>query len=435
MRRTSQAGASGGAAPSASSALRIHHLATRAGRGGAARATRALHRGLRAAGVESRLWVAERWCDDPGIALLPEPDDAPARARAARIARDRAVFAATRPAGLEPFSDDRSPFGAAPLAALAQADLVHLHWVGGLLDHGELLPGLAARRPIVWTLHDMNGFTGGCHYDRGCGRWSRGCGRCPQLGSRDASDLSRRVFERKARALAAIASDRLHVVCLSRWLEDQVARSPLLSRFDRSLIPGGADPEFFTPFDRAAARRELGYGPDDRVVLFVAASLASERKGAARLVRALDRLRDVPGLRLLTAGKDALPAPSPVPHLALGLVDDRTRLARAYATADVVAVPSLQDVSPHTALEGLASGRPVVATAAGGLCDLVDDERTGLLASPDDAAYARALGRVLRDDALRDRLGRQAFRVAAQEFSPERSVGRTLDLYRKILGR
>ena len=66
--------------------------------------------------------------------------------------------------------------------------LAHLHWItGGFLNVGSL------RRwqvPFVWTLHDMWAFTGGCHYDEGCGRYRTRCESCPALGSSRRFDLS-----------------------------------------------------------------------------------------------------------------------------------------------------------------------------------------------------------------------------------------------------
>jgi hypothetical protein len=56
------------------------------------------------------------------------------------------------------------------------ADLVHLHW----MSRGfSVLLRQAFGRPIVWTLHDMWAFTGGCHYDAGCERYVSACGACP----------------------------------------------------------------------------------------------------------------------------------------------------------------------------------------------------------------------------------------------------------------
>ena len=94
------------------------------------------------------------------------------------------------------FSLDWTVFGQLPIVQIPLADVYNLHWTADLLDFRMLRP-LADRAPIVWTFHDMNAFTGGCHYDRGCGRFANECGECPIIGSSDSRDVTRRVIRRK----------------------------------------------------------------------------------------------------------------------------------------------------------------------------------------------------------------------------------------------
>ena len=92
---------------------------------------------------------------------------------------------------------------AATINAL-EPDLVHFHWVGWGMLRLEDLPNI--RAPLVWTLHDMWAFTGGCHYDQGCGRYIDRCGACPMLGSSRDDDLSRRTWLRKRDVFARLPS-------------------------------------------------------------------------------------------------------------------------------------------------------------------------------------------------------------------------------------
>src|SRR5687767_14712628 len=66
--------------------------------------------------------------------------------------------------------------------------IFHFHWIGGNFIPIESFPLL--NKPIVWTLHDMWAFTGGCHYDNNCGRYVENCGACPLLRSSDPFDIS-----------------------------------------------------------------------------------------------------------------------------------------------------------------------------------------------------------------------------------------------------
>src|SRR5690606_37463645 len=113
------------------------------------------------------------------------------------------------------FTPASLPFsGLAARINASDADVVHLHWINGGMARIEDIA--AIRKPIVWSLHDMWAFTGGCHYDGECGRYTLQCGACPVLGSEDPNDLSRKVFERKARTFAATRN--MTIVGLSGWM-------------------------------------------------------------------------------------------------------------------------------------------------------------------------------------------------------------------------
>jgi glycosyltransferase involved in cell wall biosynthesis len=104
-----------------------------------------------------------------------------------------------------------------------------------------------------------------------------------------------------------------------------------------------------------------------------------------------------------------------------------------YERAAVVACPSLREGYGVACREAMAWGRPVVASAVGGLLDAVDHERTGLLVPPGDVEALRAaLQRLLADAELRARLGAAARDRARSEFSHEVATARLLDLYGRI---
>jgi len=265
-------------------------------------------------------------------------------------------------------------------------------------------------------LHDMNMFTGGCHYDADCGRFTGACSRCPQLASAAERDLSTRIQARKRIAFAAATANRVRVVAPSRWLAAEASRSAVLGGFRTEVIPYGLDLDIYAPGDRAHSRAVLGVPPEARAVLFVAHKVDNARKGRARAIEALRLLADIPGLTLISVGAGA-PADLPVPHVALGEIADEARLAHAYRAADVFAIASAQDNLPNTVLEALGCGTPIVGTDIGGIPDMVRNDATGFVAPLGDArAFAAALRRILEDRALAVRLGAQARRVAEAEY-------------------
>lgn len=379
---------------------RIAHLCTSDIVGGAARSAYRIHRSLLALGLDSRLYVRRKSTDDPTVHVVrwqTPADHAIYGAELARLSdwRGKWTAALERHAhGL--FSLDGSPEGPPVLRALAGADIVHLHWVGQeFLDYRRSFAAGGIEAPVVWRLSDANPFTGGCHFTGGCDRFVTGCGHCPQLGSDQEDDLSRQVFLRRYKALGTWPG-RLHYVAPTHWMADQVARSLMGGTRPRSVIHNAVDTDRFRPGDRAAARHRLGLPQTGPLLLFVAERLDSPRKGLAILEAALALLagtnpRAVP--HLVLAGRGAAEAGSGRTVLGPVAAEDMPDLYRA---ADLVAVPSLEDNLPNVVFEALSSGLPLIASAVGGIPDLVGPDSGGELVPPGDpVSLAAALERGL----------------------------------------
>ena len=144
-----------------------------------------------------------------------------------------------------------------------------------------------------------------------------------------------------------------------------------------------------------------------------------------------DLLTVAEGLQLVVAG--AGPLRPQVPQ-ALGMLP-REELSRLYGQAAVVVFPSRRDGFPVACAEAMAHGRPVVATAVGGLPDMVVDGETGLLVPPGDPRALRAaIDRLLADADLRRRLGAAARERIASLSSWERVIDDTLAAYDTAVG-
>jgi glycosyltransferase involved in cell wall biosynthesis len=205
------------------------------------------------------------------------------------------------------------------------------------------------------------------------------------------------------------------------------------------VVHEAAAPHFAPPPTAEIARIRARYGLDGRYVLFV--GLLEPKKNLAGLVEAVARCRAGGGwgaAHLAVAGDsgwgDDLAAAVSRLGLAetvrfLGAVADGD-LPALYAGADVFVFPSLWEGFGLPVLEAMAAGAPVVASRRGALPEVAGD--AALLVEPEAAALADALGRVLGDARLRERL-REAGLARARGFSWERAAAETLAVYRAAL--
>jgi glycosyltransferase involved in cell wall biosynthesis len=144
----------------------------------------------------------------------------------------------------------------------------------------------------------------------------------------------------------------------------------------------------------------------------------------------LDLLAAANGMKLTIAGDG--PLREKVPG-ALGFIP-HDELGSFYERAAVVAVPSHREGFGVVCAEAMAHARPVVASAVGGLVDLVVDDETGLLVEPGDVdALRSALRRLLDDEELRRRLGAAARERVREHFSWERVTDLTVAAYEDVM--
>jgi glycosyltransferase involved in cell wall biosynthesis len=228
------------------------------------------------------------------------------------------------------------------------------------------------------------------------------------------------------RSLAKI-TDRIVTISPAQW-QDIVNRFRIAPQSRTVVIPLGLDlqPLLSRPMAIPTVRRDLGLGEDDLLIGYVGRFVPI--KDLSTLIKAFAIVRrEVPHASLLMAGDG--PSRTELEELArrmslgtcvrfLGWWDD---LPPLYAAIDICALSSLNEGTPVAIIEAMAAGKAVVATNVGGVADVIEDGRTGLLVPPRDAeALARALVRLATDADLRHRMGREAKDGVPARFSDER---------------
>lgn len=409
--------------------------------GGAARVGLNLNAGLRAAGVDSRVLLAKGEANSEGLSCFVPPTDGGSMMRRwVMRAMQRGQFRPYRrwlrklaQPRWERFSASRSGWGKPLARAVADCDIVHLHWVSDFVDIATFFDALPERMRIVWTLHDLWPFTGGCHFPEGCEKFRQSCGACPQWGSNESEDFSRKSWEVRRSAYARWGQGRLRLAAPSRWIAERAKESSLFQGMPVDVIANGIDLEGFVPKDRVEARRKLHLPQDAFVALFLADSGGNRRKGLSLLESALGGMETSGSRVLLVAGDAGARTPAGWTVVPLGYVSGAACLSDVYSAADVFVHPALEDNLPSTVIEAMACGTPVAAFRVGGLSEIVTSEECGRLCEPATADALRALlvrGELWTDSPAR----RAACRARAGSFSIPRMVESYRAVYRTILG-
>ena len=333
------------------------------------------------------------------------------------------------------FSPEWLPDSLAAKVERIQPDIINLHWVCGGYLQVESVPKF--NKPLVWTLHDMWPFTGGCHYSEECDRYTQSCGSCPQLHSNKESDLSRRVWQRKAKAWKKL---NLTLVSPSVWLAKCANSSSLFKDFRVEVIPNGINTQKYKPIIRHWAREILNLPQDKQIVLFGGAGGTGDRwKGFNLLVSALQSLSKSgwkDRIELLVFGSSQPENPVELGFKAhyLGNLADDISLATVYAAADVFVAPSVYDNLPNTVMEAGACGIPSVAFNIGGLPDMIDHCSNGYLAKPYETEdLARGIAWVLEDPDRHQKLCRSARLKVEEKFTLQLQARAYKNLYEEIL--
>ena len=347
--------------------------------GGAARAAYRLHQSLLAENIDSQMLVQSNSSDD--FTVLAEASKIRRGFNQLRSTLDSLPIRRYKQRSKTLFSPAWLGFSAiVDKINKLKPEIVHLHWVAGGMMPIEDIARINA--PIVWSLHDMWAFTGGCHYDEGCEAFEKACGKCKVLGSDKPHDLSSKVFKKK---LATYAEHpNLTVVGLSQWLADCASKSKLFKKRQIVCLPNPIDTSVYSPLDKRTARDLLGLPMDKKLILFGAMNATSDpRKGYGELCEALMQLEG-DGLELVVFGgsKPEIQQDFKLKAHYLGQLRDDVTLRALYSAADVMVVPSKQEAFGQTASESMSCGTPVVAFACTGLLDLVEHLKTGYLAKP-----------------------------------------------------
>ena len=327
------------------------------------------------------------------------------------------------------FSPLRGSLESLDASKIRPDSIIHLHWMPGVMNHQTVKGILESGRKVVWTLHDMNPFTGGCHHSHDCEQFTQGCSGCPQARKpfrRIVSmNLQRNTLERK--------HPNLRVVSPTTWMLDQASRSTVFREQHNLVIANPIDDSFFALTDRLAARERLGTAVDTFVAAVVAKDLSDSNKNITLVLRAFEEVsvRAKRKLALVLIGKNGASYSSKLVDIKwLGEMGSK-EISETACAADIFLSGSIAESAGMTIIEGAAIGIPSVALANGGTTSLIENEKTGILWR-DSASLVSTLLGLIADSKRLSELGAAA-QIHAENHRAEKVASRYIELYSSMI--
>jgi glycosyltransferase involved in cell wall biosynthesis len=322
-----------------------------------------------------------------------------------------------------PISLARDHLQGALRESIERSDVLHLHGYNGALKL-DALKGLARGKRVVWTLHDMNPFTGACHYSLSCGRYSDSCSSCPAVRPL-FQPLVEKALREKIDAIAGI--DDLQVVAPSLWLAEAARASKVFAGNTITVIPNPV-----TAIGPPASDDSAGPPDATHRAGFVATVIARNLSDPVKNVPgALDAFRafraTVPdaSLHLIGSGGGEFREDGVTILGALSPGEVASELQRS----DALIVPSLAENAPLVIIEAAWAGCPALVNNVGGMPHIVKDVGQGAVFN-NTGELVGALDSLARTTARNRQAGRIRLQAAARAlYSPQAVVAQYDELY------
>lgn len=322
---------------------------------------------------------------------------------------------------------------------IRNADIINIHWVAKFLSPESVSFLLNLGQPVVWTLHDQNPFTGGCHYSAGCEKYQKNCRDCPQIKD-NRDQIPYNVLKSKHK----LWKKNLTIVTPSRWLAGCAKKSSLFGNFRIEVIPNSLEESVFKPKNKEEAKKELGLPPGSIALLLGAYTGFEKRKGFKELLDVVRYcLMDNRFAKMSREGKISLVAFGPPQDdlkkltrgiKSFGYIEDNERLATIYSAADAFLLPSKEDNLPNTMLEAMACGTPVLSFEVGGIPDMIKNGVTGYMAPPfDSEKFGDSVLRLVFNGQERKRMSINCRRLIENKFKLRDQARSYLNLFQELL--
>lgn len=306
--------------------------------------------------------------------------------------------------------------------SVEEADIIHLHWISGFIDLPAFLKNL--KKPIVWTLHDMNPFLGGFHYDIDAQR-------NPQFSNLE------NYYKNKKKQL--LSNKKYAIIGNSKWTTNcAIASKQFENALSVETIYYPCNPSDFNIIDKTTAKTSLSL-PNKTILGFACEDMKNPRKGFEILLRSLSLLteQEKKDVCCLTFGKvnEEINRIENLNIIQLGTIDSPRIQSIIYSAMDFFIIPSSAEAFGQTCLEAMHCKTPVLGADVGGISEMVLDGETGFLFQKgSELDLLTTIRKAMRTSKLqREILANDAFKHVTKNHSPKQIAEQYINLYKLIL--
>ena len=270
---------------------------------------------------------------------------------------------------------------------VVEADIIYIHWIAGILCISELRNLLSLGKPVIFFMHDMWNFTGGCHHSFSCNQYQTGCKECNMF-------IDNNVPRKQIEILSSLLSNKKNVafVSPSKWMANCARKSIVTKGCFVTNIANVVDVHIFKSMDRKKAKIDLGLPLDKKIITFgCQAGTQNKYKGWSYLrdsIRNLDR-DDIHIVVYGSNDDEETRNQISLPMTFLGYIDDERKLATICNATDVFVSPSLAESFGLTFLENILCNTPVVGFDNTAIGEVIQHKKNGYLANNKDVVDLR----------------------------------------------
>lgn len=308
--------------------------------------------------------------------------------------------------------------------------ITHMHWINGIINFDSLSKLVKLNKKLIWTIHDMEPFTGGCHNSLDCAQLTKECVKCPIVYPPFRKRIRNQFQKKKAFYLK---DDSIFYTFPTRWMLKQFNSAFPKESIRSTIIANPISSIFFD--SKVEGKAVLIPSPNELVVGFVSMSLNDPLKRFDLVLRILNKASEHIN-KPITLVAIGMPMKintvmSNVKIIQPGLIIDERTILRFYASMDILISTSLSESFGLSIAEAGALGIPSLVQEGSGSSEIIMDGLNGLVAK-NESEFISKLIEFSTNLVLREKLKKNIKTYAKENWHIEKVASKYDEIYSKL---